>query len=103
MVSGLSRAALVDGVARAEGLAVHELSPAGSPGAGSGRDRRWFVPMTARPIPRALAQLRHRATTDREGSPGRAVPGVPVVVHGIILAAKCAKTTTDDSNREDGP
>ena len=52
MVSGLSRTALVDGVARTKGLAVHELSPAGSPGAGSGRDRRWFVPMTARPIPR---------------------------------------------------
>ena len=51
MVSGLPRTALVDGVARAEGLAVHELPPAGSPGAGS-RDRRWFVPMTAGPVQR---------------------------------------------------
>jgi hypothetical protein len=51
MVSGLSRTALVDGAARAEGLAVHELSPAGPPGAGSSRDRRWGVPMTARPVP----------------------------------------------------
>jgi hypothetical protein len=51
-VSGLSRTALVDGVARTEGLAVHELSPAGSLGAGSDRDRRRVVPMTARPIPK---------------------------------------------------
>ena len=38
--------------------------------------------MTAGRSQAPLAQLRHRAATDRQGSPGGAVPGVPVVVHG---------------------
>ena len=39
--------AMVDGAARAEGLAMHELSPAGASGAGEGGDRRRGVPMIA--------------------------------------------------------
>jgi hypothetical protein len=45
-----------------EGLAVHELSPAGSLGAGSGRDSRRAVPMTVplKPIPDLIAHTRAR-------------------------------------------
>jgi hypothetical protein len=50
-VPGVPWNAMVDGAARAEGLAMHELSLAGASGPGSGRDRRRGVPMTTRPIP----------------------------------------------------
>jgi hypothetical protein len=63
-VPSLPRTAMVDRAGRAEGLAVHELSPAGASGAGSGRGRRWDVLMTARPIP-----LRHWRSYGHEPLP----------------------------------
>jgi hypothetical protein len=89
-VPGVPRNALVDGAAQTERLAVHELSPAGASGAGSGRDRRRGVPMTVRPVP-AWAQGDVaggviRAAANRTGllhTPRCGEAGTPRPRHGV--------------------